>query len=45
MWLAAIVRVPTWVIRIATTAGVLGVAGVFVFGLMRAISDAADIIG
>jgi hypothetical protein len=45
MWLAAIVRVPTWVIRIATTAGVLGVVGVFVFGLMRAISDAADIIG
>ena len=44
MWIAAIVRLPSWVERTAAVAGYLGTAGVLTFGLLRALSDATDII-
>ena len=45
-WIASIVRRPLpGVVKAATIAGYLATLGVVIFGLMRAISDAADIIG
>lgn len=44
MWISGIVHTPLWVARTATVAGYLGTGGVLVFGLLRALSDAADII-
>jgi hypothetical protein len=45
-WLSVLVaRSPTWLGRVSTTAGYLGTAGVLIFGLIRAVSDAAEIIG
>ncbi|KAA3641469.1 MAG: hypothetical protein DWP92_01115 [Armatimonadetes bacterium] len=44
VWVAAIVRLPSWSLKLATMTGYVGTAGVFVFGLMRAISDAVTII-
>jgi hypothetical protein len=44
MWISGIVHTPSWIARTATAAGYLGTIGVFVFGLLRALSDAADII-
>ncbi len=44
VWICAIVRLPSWVARAATVTGYLGTAGVLIFGLTRAISDASDII-
>ena len=44
MWIWTIVHLPSWVARTATITGYLGTAGVFAFGLLRAISDATDII-
>jgi hypothetical protein len=44
MWICAIVRLPSSVARAATVTGYLGTAGVVIFGLIRAISDASDII-
>ena len=44
-WLASIVKRPTsWVLKAAAVVGYLGTAGVVVFGLIRAITDAANII-
>jgi hypothetical protein len=44
VWIAAITRLPGWTVRVATITGFLGTAGVFVFGLVRAVSDAVEII-
>jgi hypothetical protein len=44
MWISGIVHAPSWITRTATVAGYLGTTGVLVFGLLRALSDAADII-
>ena len=45
-WLGSIVKRPTSsVVKVAAVVGYLGTIGVVIFGLMRAISDAADIIG
>lgn len=45
-WLSVLVaRSPTWLGRLSTAAGYLGTAGVLIFGLIRALSDAAEIIG
>ncbi len=44
MWICAIARLPSWVARAATVTGYLGTAGVLIFGLIRAISDASEII-
>jgi len=44
MWICAIVRLPSWVAPAATVTGYLGTVGVLIFGLIRAISDASDII-
>jgi hypothetical protein len=44
MWISGIVRTPSWIARTATVAGYVGTTGVFVFGLLRALSDAVDII-
>lgn len=44
MWISGIVRIPSLITRAATVAGYLGTTGVLVFGLLRALSDAADII-
>jgi len=44
-WISVLAaRSPTWIGRSSTVAGYLGTAGVLTFGLIRAISDAADII-
>jgi hypothetical protein len=45
-WLSVLVaRSPTSLGRLSTAAGYVGTAGVLVFGLIRALSDAAAIIG
>jgi hypothetical protein len=45
-WISSIVKHPmTWVRKFATVVGYLGTLGVVIFGLIRAISDALDIIG
>ena len=45
-WLSVLVaRSPIWLGRASAIAGYLGTAGVLIFGLIRAISDAAEIIG
>ena len=44
VWVGTIVRFPSWSMNAATVTGFVGTAGVFVFGLMRAISDAVAII-
>jgi hypothetical protein len=45
-WISVLVaRSPTWLGQASSVAGYLGVAGVMVLGLIRAISDAAEIIG
>ena len=36
---------PNWLGRVASVVGHLGTAGVLIFGLMRALSDASEIIG
>jgi MFS family permease len=46
LWLSALLNSPPrWLGRASAVVGYLGTAGVLVFGLIRAISDAADIIG
>jgi hypothetical protein len=45
IWVDAISRLPSWATRIAATTGYLGVSGIVAFGLLRALSDATDIIG
>lgn len=44
LWIGAVTQLPAWLGRIAIVTGYLGTAGVLVFGLIRAISDAGDII-
>ena len=45
-WVSSIVKRPmAWVLNVAAAFGYLGTLGVVIFGLIRAISDAADIIG
>ena len=45
-WIGSIMRATmTWLLNVAAVLGYLGTAGVVIFGLMRAISDAVDIIG
>lgn len=44
MWIASLVRLPAWATRTATATGYLGIAGALAFGLVRAVSDAAQII-
>jgi hypothetical protein len=45
VWIGAIVRFPSWLLRIAAVTGYLGIGSVTVFGLVRALSDAKAIIG
>ncbi len=45
IWVNAATRLPSLVNRIAAVTGYLGMGGVLVFGVIRAISDATDIIG
>jgi hypothetical protein len=45
-WFHSILDRPSpWMVKSASVLGYLGTAGVVVFGMMRALSDAADIIG
>lgn len=45
-WIGSIVKRPiSWVTVVSSALGYLGTLGVVIFGLIRAISDAADIIG
>jgi hypothetical protein len=44
LWIGAVTRLPSMFGRIASGTGYRGTAGVLVFGLIRAISDAADIV-
>jgi MFS family permease len=45
LWLSALLNSPhKWLGRASAVVGYLGTAGVLVFGLIRAVSDAADII-
>lgn len=45
IWVNAIKHLPSPTARLAAVTGYLGMAGVLIFGLLRAISDASDIIG
>jgi hypothetical protein len=45
VWIGAIVRFPSWLLRIAAVTGYLGIGSVTIFGLVRALSDAKAIIG
>jgi hypothetical protein len=45
VWIGAIVRFPSWLLRIAAVTGYLGIGSVAIFGLVRALSDAKAIIG
>ncbi len=45
VWVDAARRLPSWVTSVAAVTGYLGISGVVAFGLLRVISDAADIIG
>jgi hypothetical protein len=45
VWIGAIVRFPSWLLRIAAVTGYLGIGSVTIFGSVRALSDAKAIIG
>jgi MFS family permease len=46
LWLSVLLTSsPKWLGRVSTIVGYLGTAGVLMFGLIRAVSDAAEIIG
>jgi hypothetical protein len=45
-WIASILKRPlSWLLNASAVLGYLGTIGIVVFGLIRAISDAVDIIG